>query len=80
MGMGKIFFLSPLPPLPMPLFPNHIWPVKYAIASFLKLTRPNKTPELQLPICLFLLRATDIANLHVISYHNLVNGLWCFRP
>ena len=33
-------------------------------------------PELQLLICLFLLRATDIANLLVVSYHNLVNTLW----
>ena len=74
-------FAPPPPPPPSDAsIPNHIWPVEKAIASFLKLTRPNKTPELQLPICLFLLRATDIANLHVISYHNLVNALWCFRP
>ena len=75
--MGKIFLLSPLPPSPpfRCLYFQIIYGRLNKRSSFLTLTHTNKTPELQLPICLFLLRATDIANLHVISYHNLVNAL-----
>ena len=45
---NEYFYFSPPPP-PPPLLPpssNQTWPVELTIASFLTLTRPNKTPFL----------------------------------
>ena len=46
-GENEYFYLSPPPPPLLPPSSNQTWPVELTIASFLTLTRPNKTPFLQ---------------------------------
>ena len=42
-----MFLFFPAPPPLLPPSPYQTWPVELTIASFLTLTRPNKTPFLQ---------------------------------